>query len=270
MSRISRLVAAGVGAAAAWAVSKRLATAAPGGTDRWERTNHRGESVTLAAGPAVAIGAAAGIASAPGQSPKVRAAGVGTALAVGAVGVYDDLSGTAGSKGLRGHLAALQDGHVTTGAVKVGVIGLTGIAGSALVSDNVVDAAIGGAAVAGHANVLNLLDLRPGRATKAAMLHAPLALRGRGAPIGAAALGAAAATMPDDLGERAMLGDAGANAVGALLGLALIAGESRPARLVHLAAVTGLTLASEKVSFTTVIESTPGLREFDQFGRRPR
>lgn len=265
-----RLVAAAVGGAVAWTVGRRLAAATPGGADRWERKNHRGETVTLAAGPALAAGAAAGIAIAPASSPGLRAAGVGTALAVGAVGLYDDLEGSGDSKGLRGHLGALRDGEVTTGAVKIGVIGLAGLAGAALVSDNPVDAAIGGAAIAGHANVLNLLDLRPGRATKAALLHAPLALRGPGAEIGAAALGAAAATLPDDLGERAMLGDSGANAVGALLGLALVAGESRRGRLLHLAAVTALTLVSEKVSFTKVIESAPVLRELDRLGRRPR
>lgn len=270
-----RLLAATVGAAAAWTVARRLTATSPGGADRWERKNHRGETVTLAAGPALACGAAAGIATtgvatARGSSPRIRAAGVGTALAVGAVGLYDDLAGSGDNKGLGGHLGALRQGEVTTGTVKVGVIGLTGLAGAALVSDNAIDALIGGAAVAGHANVMNLLDLRPGRATKAALLHAPLVLRGPGASIGAATLGAAAATLPDDLGERAMLGDAGANALGALLGLAMVAGESRRARLVHLAVVTAVTLVSEKVSLTKVIESTPVLREFDHLGRRPR
>lgn len=270
MGRTGRVVAAAVGGAVAWAVGRRLAHTTPGGTDRWTRKNHRGESVTLTAGPALAAGSAAGIAIAPGSPTRVRAAGVGTALAVGAVGLYDDLAGNSDSKGLRGHADALRAGTVTTGVVKVGVIGLAGLTGAALVSNTAVDAMIGGAAVAGHANVLNLLDLRPGRATKAALLHAPLVLRGPGAMVGAAALGAAAATLPGDLGERVMLGDSGANAVGALLGVALVAGESRRARLLHLTVVTALTLASEKISFTKVIESTPVLRELDQLGRRPR
>jgi hypothetical protein len=64
-----------------------------------------------------------------------------------------------------------------------------------------------------------------------------------------------------------MLGDAGANAVGAMLGVAATA-LPRRARLTALAAVTGLTAASEKVSFTKVIERTGPLRWLDMLGRR--
>src|SRR5262249_62053853 len=66
-----------------------------------------------------------------------------------------------------------------------------------------------------------------------------------------------------------MLGDAGANAVGALLGVAAAASLSRPARLALLAAITGLTAASEAVSFTAVIEPTPALRRLDILVRQP-
>ena len=65
-----------------------------------------------------------------------------------------------------------------------------------------------------------------------------------------------------------MLGDAGANALGAMLG-ASAAGLSRPTRIALLAGIAGLTAASEKVSFTKVIERTPALRWLDMLGRRP-
>jgi UDP-GlcNAc:undecaprenyl-phosphate GlcNAc-1-phosphate transferase len=66
-----------------------------------------------------------------------------------------------------------------------------------------------------------------------------------------------------------MLGDGGANALGALLGAAAAVTLPRPARLVTLAAVTGLTAASEVISFTRVIERTGPLRWLDMLGRRP-
>ena len=279
---LGTLLAAGAAGVGTWLAAWRLNAEPPGDRAVWQRKNFRGSEVSLTGGPAWVAGAAAGVAAAPGLAPRVRTAGLTTALAVGSVGLLDDLAtafdpasrlgrlaGDSASKGLRGHVSALSHGEVTTGVVKIGVIGLAGAAGAALVSANAVDAAIGGAAVAGHANVINLLDLRPGRANKAALLHAPLVLAGPGRALGAATLGATVASLPDDLGERAMLGDCGANTLGALLGLALVAREGRRARLVHLGVVTALTLISEKVSFTKVIENTPVLREMDGFGRRP-
>lgn len=271
LRRAGGLIAAAlVGAAVARGVRRRIGTMPPGGPRLWERQNHRGATVTLAAGPAAALGAAAGAALAPGTGRRARSASALAATAAAGAGLYDDLAGGSDSKGLRGHLSALGRGEVTSGTVKVGIIGATGLAGAAMVSERTFDTLVGGAAVAGHANLLNLLDLRPGRAIKVALLHAPAVLRGPAAAPAAAALGAAAALLPDDLAERAMLGDAGANALGAVLGLALVAREGRAARLVHLGVVTGLTLASEKVSFTEVIQRTPVLRELDELGRLPR
>jgi hypothetical protein len=82
------------------------------------------------------------------------------------------------------------------------------------------------------------------------------------------AFGSAGALLPEDLGERSMLGDAGANAFGAAVGVAAAASLPRPALASVLAALVGLTLLSERVSFTRVIERTPGLRELDALGRR--
>jgi hypothetical protein len=66
-----------------------------------------------------------------------------------------------------------------------------------------------------------------------------------------------------------MLGDTGANLLGAVLGLAVVLEASRPVRTVVLVALILLNLASERVSFSAVIDRTPGLRQFDRLGRRP-
>jgi UDP-GlcNAc:undecaprenyl-phosphate/decaprenyl-phosphate GlcNAc-1-phosphate transferase len=298
VSRAGLIAVAVAGVTAAGAA--RLAYAAanrrpPGGTKSWSRTNHRGEPVTLIEGPAVAAGAIvgtlaqAGLRSVTGSAGPagpgawrpalaVAAAGAGAA----AFGAYDDLAGSGDRRGFRGHLGALRNGEVTTGTVKLGGIGVTGIVSAMLAGGSPADVVINAGLVAGGANLLNLFDLRPGRAIKVAVASGALigaggcrtgSGAGVAAPPAAAALAllpplaAALALLPEDLGERAMLGDCGANALGALLGGAA-AGLPRPARIALLAGITGLTAASEKVSFTKVIERTPPLRRLDMLGRR--
>jgi hypothetical protein len=134
-----------------------------------------------------------------------------------------------------------------------------------------VDVAVNAGLVAGSANLLNLFDLRPGRAIKVAVAGGGLlaAACPDARPAAAAPLGAALALLPEDLAERAMLGDAGANALGAMLGAAAAAALPRPARVAVLLVITGLTAASEVVSFTAVIARTPALNWADMLGRRP-
>ncbi len=265
---------AGLAAAAArvaYAVATRWP---PGGTATWARANHRGEPVTLLEGPAVATGAALAAAVAPGLPPRARAGLVLAAVGAGGFGGYDDLAGSSSRRGFRGHLGALAHGEVTTGAVKLGGIGATGLAASALLGGGPADVAVNAALIAGSANLLNLFDLRPGRAIKVAVAGGALLIAGRprvplaGHPA-AAPVGAALALAGADLSERAMLGDAGANALGAMLGAAAAVRMSRPARIALLAGIAGLTAASEVVSFTKVIERTPPLHWLDMLGRRP-
>ena len=273
------VVAAAVGGLVARRCWQRRALV-PGGAQRWARTNHRGEPVTLLEGPAWAAGALAGALVAPGMHPVTRAGAVLATVGAGAFGAVDDLAETGGEKGLRGHLGALARGELTTGGLKVLGIGATSVAAAALLlrrgRRSVVDTVLAGGVVAGSANLANLLDLRPGRVLKVVGLLAPLLLRHRQAgPLAAAALGAGAALLGPDLDERSMLGDCGANAAGALLGSSLVAATAthgragRRLRAAALAALVALTVASERVSFTSVIEATPGLRELDAWGRRP-
>ena len=249
------------------------------------RTNFHGRTVTLAGGPALALGATVG-ATVGAPSTAVAAAALTAGAAAGAVGFYDDVAGNRPeqktAKGFRGHLGALREGRVTSGLVKIGGVGAAGLAAAILLSADrgvqarrrggavraTADVLLGAGVIAGTANLVNLLDLRPGRALKAgALIGAPLTL-GRGGGVAAGALGAGAALLPSDLGEEIMLGDAGANALGALLGVALAAKTGTRGRAAALAVLAGLTAASERVSFTKVIQDTPWLRTLDELGRK--
>jgi hypothetical protein len=123
-------------------------------------------------------------------------------------------------------------------------------------------------AIAGSANLVNLFDLRPGRAGKVVVVTGLLSGAVR-TPAGAAACAAAAAALPADLNEAGMLGDCGAEALGALLGWALTECGSRHARAGIAAGVVALTMASERVSFTREIERRRWLRVVDGWGRGP-
>src|SRR6201996_7616339 len=273
-----------IAAAAARAAYTALTRNPPGGATQWTRTNHRGEPVTLLEGPAVAAAGAAAALLAPALPARTRAALVAAATGAGAFGGYDDIAGSGAKRGFKGHLGALAHGEITTGSVKLGGIGATGLAAALCTGGPAADVAINTALIAGSANLLNLFDLRPGRAIKVTLAAGlPIGLsqlaradagRGPGTGAGGVAtvavpLGAAAALLPEGLGEGAMLGDAGANSLGAMLGTAAAGRLSRRSRLALLAGVTGLTAASEVVSFTKVIQRTPPLHWLDMLGRRP-
>lgn len=277
-----RLLVAAAGAGVARGVLRAVSTTRY--AEPLERVNHRGHPVSLAAGPALAVGASVAGAIGAGR-PALAASALLAGLPAGAVGVYDDVVGgrpeQRTAKGFRGHLGALREGRITSGLVKIAGIGAASfVAAAVLESDRgrpgrsaggrLVDTVLSAGVIAGSANLANLFDLRPGRALKVGLVTGLPLVAGPAGGVAAGAVGAAGALLPDDLGEKVMLGDGGANALGALLGVAAARGTSRLPRLVLLAGIAGLTLASEKVSFTKVIESTPVLRELDAMGRQPR
>ena len=266
--RTAAVATAALGAVATRAAYSYFTRHPPGGVHRWTRTNFAGHPVTLLGGPAGVAAAAAATLLAPSLHRRERAAGLAAVLGAGAVGAYDDLAGSPDARGVAGHLQGLRQGTVTTGTVKVAGLAASGLLAGRLVEPRVTDAVLCAAVVAGAANVANLLDLRPGRALKVVLAHSPLALAG--GPAGvllAAACGPAAALLPDDLAARSMLGDAGAGALGALVGLAATRRCGSTGRWVNVAGITALTLASEQVSFTQVIAAVPPLRWLDELGR---
>ncbi|MFL6240432.1 MAG: hypothetical protein ACJ735_13170 [Actinomycetes bacterium] len=267
MTRRGRLAAPVVGAGLARGYLSLLRTRPPGDEKRWLQVNYAGRSVSRVAGPAYALATLSALPMVS-ASWRVRSAATVAIGSAAAVGMYDDLAGDGSVRGLAGHGSALASGRVTTGTVKVAGLVAGSLVAGALLRPKLNDAALAGVVIAGTANVANLLDLRPGRAVKAACLPGLAALPGPAGPCTAAALGASAALLPDELRENVMLGDCGAGALGAAIGVGLAAGAStqRLRRLV--AIVSALTVASEFVSFSRVIERVRVLRVIDHLGRR--
>lgn len=206
---------------------------------RLVRTNYRGRSVPAIGGIALVVGALIGLlpwlalAVATNRTLFEIVRGgrlwipivAGTLIMMlGAAGAWDDLRGDERPRGFAGHIGAARGGALTGGAIKV-IVGLIAglIAGYVLAGpDNgVLTTAL---LIALSANLLNLLDRAPGRAAKIGAVSllvvipfAPPGLLVAMAPV----LGAVLSVLPSDLRERSMLGDTGANALGAVAGLGL-------------------------------------------------
>lgn len=246
------------------------------------RPNWRGAEVPTAAGVVLALAvvlveAARTLAGAGGGSPALTAARAAVVVAVvglGLAGLLDDLAGDGTDRGFRGHLGALARGRLTTGGAKLvagGAVAVVAVAAAG--GEDPARLAADAALVALAANLANLLDRRPGRAAKAGLAaFAALAVATAAHPAlaGVAVVaGAAAALLPDDLGERLMLGDTGANVLGGAVGLGVVLACAPGTRTAVLVGVAALNAASEAVSFGRVIDAVPPLRALDRWGRRP-
>ena len=174
-------------------------------------------------------------------------------------------------RGWRGHGRAALRGELSTGTLKAA--GSLGLALFAMSFEGLSKSrwllAVGVLVLA--TNVFNLLDLRPGRAIKAFVLLGlgltlgSLEIR----PLWSLGLFVAPALVAGlyDLRERAMLGDTGANLLGALAGLWLVLTLSGTGQLVALGLLAAITVYGELRSISGFFERTPGLRTLDSWGR---
>ncbi|QGG95226.1 hypothetical protein [Actinomarinicola tropica] len=190
------------------------------------------------------------------------------------LGLVDDLLAQGEDRGFRGHLGALYRGRLTTGGIKLLGGGLAAVALTAT-DGPLWEWVVAAGVVALATNTANLFDRAPGRVTKIAVA-ALVVLLVTAAPderwlVGpaAAVVGAALGLLVAELRESVMLGDTGANPIGAVLGLAVVATTGPWTQLAVLVVLLALNLVSERISFSAVIDRTPALRWLDQLGRRP-
>ena len=238
------------------------------------RVNVNGRPVPATLGLPLNAGILAGLAAVaavePGKGRGRRGVVAALVIATGAAGLFDDVRGDERERGFRGHLSALREGRVTGGSVKIAAGALAGAAaGRALARE---DALMVGAATALAANLVNLLDRAPGRAAKVSLLAGGVMLAAGDArmrPAIAAALGSLLACAGADLREEAMLGDAGANPLGAVLGLGGALSLGRRGRRILVTALALANAASERWSFSRAIERVGWLRALDRWGGLP-
>jgi len=250
-----------------------------------ERQNYRGHTLPTAGGlfivlTVLVIDAGRSVLGALGVGPEsglteARSAVLFAVFGFGLLGLIDDLAAFGEDRGFKGHLRALREGRVTTGMLKLvggAAVAVVLVATPGFKSGRtlIVDALL----IALAANLGNLLDRAPGRTIKFGLVaYVPIAIAVGSAPIGIAiapVMGAALGLLGDDLHERLMLGDTGANVIGAVLGLAVVLGSRDSIRLGVMLVLLALNVAAELVSFSRVIDAVPLLRWFDRLGgRRP-
>lgn len=276
------LAAAGLGAAASifgWLAARGIFSAPV-----FARQNHRGATVPVGAGVLLAvavIAADAVLVVADRLADRNRVDADATLVVIAAVagfcvlGLLDDLAAAGDDRGFTGHLRAMAQGRLSTGGLKLVGGGLLAIVVSGTARQGgagalLVDALL----IALGANAGNLFDRAPGRTIKVgtlAMLAVLLlaSAADRTQLTGVAILcGAALGLLVFDLGEELMLGDAGSNAIGATAALGVVLTCGLPVRIVVLITVLALNLASERVSFSRVIDAVAPLRYLDRIGRR--
>ena len=251
------------------------------------RENYRGRTVATAAGivapfTALVVEAGRSVLAAFGIGHDIsgaRALTLLVAVGFGVLGLLDDVVGSGHAQGFRGHIRELTRGRLTTGGLKLvggAAIGLivAGARDPGAPGRLLVDAAL----IALAANLANQLDRRPGRVIKAGLVAFVLlclaasnvaTADGVGALEGVAVVvGATAALFVDDLRERLMLGDVGANVLGACLGTGVVLACPFGVRAGALVAVAVLNVIGELSSFTRLIDAVPPLRVLDRAGRR--
>jgi len=271
-----------VGGAVSPALMEHLAVVAVAGVAAWlpvlwisavwlglRKANYLGRTLPAGAGLLVPLVGLPAIWFSP-LEPRLRSAGLIAVGVLGAVGLLDDLwHGKSQARGLRGHLRALARGRLTTGAIKaLGGMGAGLAAGCLLDPGEPGLIALDALVIALSANLINLLDLRPGRALKGfgllcvlAIVIAPDSLHLLGA-----FLAAAIVLAPADFAGRTMMGDVGANVLGGVAGLALITSLPPWARLAAVVVLVAIHIICERVSLSDIIPRSRVAAFLDRLG----
>lgn len=188
------------------------------------------------------------------------------------VGWIDDRHGRKDIKGLRGHFYSMKRGELTTGFIKA----LTGgwialfLALTIPVKMTLIERCLSFAVILLSINMVNLFDLRPGRAWKISFLTVGMILVAGGVvePVLWLPLFITAVQLYiPDLKGKIMLGDTGANGIGILLGYWTAMFTPVFFQWIWLFFLIGVHWYAGRHSITTLIQQVKPLRLLDQWGR---
>lgn len=239
---------------------------------RLNRANFQGKQIPCGFGFAVIIAAVpAYITMLLIHGVDVRAVLFGfTLTAFGTLGLLDDIYGTREAGGFLGHFGLLKKGRVSTGLIKAIVGGLLGLVIGGFVGGfTLADTVINGLLITLSANMLNLLDLRPGRAVSCYWIGilVLLLVKHEESQIWVSLLPTflpVAVITALDRSAKVMMGDAGSNALGALLGLSIAYEAGLVSKIVIILLVLGIHAYSEAYSISELIERHRALRRIDR------
>ncbi len=188
------------------------------------------------------------------------------------VGTYDDFLGDKSVKGLRGHMTAFIHGKVTSGFLKA----LTGVVVAFMASIHIGDHLF---SIVTHfllilfmINMINLFDIRPGRALKVFFLL--FLFLGVATPFlrvnnfGFVILGILLVVFYQDLHAKIMIGDSGANLIGLHLGIWYSIYIDLIWQWFIIFFLLFLHYYSEKKSISVLIENNKFLKRIDLLGRK--
>lgn len=185
-------------------------------------------------------------------------------------GILDDIIGNRDVSGLKGHFKSLLNGKLTTGGFKALLGGFIGLVISIAISKNIYDIVINTLIIALSTNLMNLLDLRPGRAIKGYLVISIVLLFTLGEYTRNLLLlifPNVIAYFNQDLKAKAMMGDTGSNVLGISIGILFVMGYPLKVRLIWLAFLIFIHILTEKYSLTKIIESNKFLNFIDKLGR---
>lgn len=236
-----------------------------------QRINFKGQSIpagygfiiTMAAVPVYIVMAIAPVMSRDAWSYIIAVLGFGI------LGLADDIYGTREAGGFKGHFSLLLKGRVTTGIIKVfagGILSL--LLGLVIAGYHPMAIIVNGLLIALSANTLNLLDLRPGRAVSFFWLGLIILILIFPKSIFLVML--LPVIIPClyltilDRSAKVMLGDAGSNVLGAVLGVSFAMATGSPYKIAIIILLICIHVYAEKYSISRLIESNRILRRIDR------